>query len=47
MACIVKSGDELRQEQLATQLIAIFRDIFAQNKLPLFLRPYSILVRAG
>ena len=40
---IVKSGDDLRQEQLAMQLITQFQEIFHQADLPLFLRPYDIV----
>eukprot|EP00741_Cyanophora_paradoxa_P023677 tig00021612_g22871.t1 len=41
---IVKSGDDCRQEQLASQLIEVFYNIFREAKLPLWLRPYSVLV---
>lgn len=40
---IVKSGDDLKQEQLAMQLISQFHQIFRQSKLNLWLRPYEIL----
>ena len=40
---IVKSGDDLKQEQLAMQLISQFQQIFEEAKLPLWLRPYDIL----
>lgn len=40
---IVKSGDDLKQEQLAMQLISQFQQIFQEAKLHLWLRPYDIL----
>lgn len=40
---IVKSGDDLRQEQLAMQLITQFQEIFTQAELSLWLRPYEII----
>jgi len=43
MRIIVKSGDDLKQEQLAMQLISQFQQIFQEAKLPLWLRPYEIL----
>lgn len=42
-AVIVKTGDDCRQELLAMQLISIFVDIFATEKLPLWMRPYEVL----
>jgi phosphatidylinositol 4-kinase len=44
---IVKHGDELRQEQLAVQLVAVFLKIWQEARLPLYLRPYSILVTSA
>ncbi|CAD2087446.1 phosphatidylinositol 4-kinase, putative [Plasmodium vinckei brucechwatti] len=41
---IVKGGDDLRQELLASQLIKQFKIIFDNAGLPLWLRPYEILV---
>ncbi|ANQ08740.1 Phosphatidylinositol 4-kinase [Plasmodium coatneyi] len=41
---IVKGGDDLRQELLASQLIRQFKIIFENAGLPLWLRPYEILV---
>jgi len=41
---IVKSGDDCRQELLAVQLIRQFHDIFEASGLPLWLRPYEVLV---
>ncbi|KAJ7945250.1 Phosphatidylinositol 4-kinase beta 1 [Quillaja saponaria] len=44
---IVKSGDDCRQEHLAVQLIYHFYDIFQEAGLPLWLRPYEILVTSS
>ena len=43
-AIIVKSGDDCRQESLATQLIGHFQAIFKESNLPLWLQNYEILV---
>ncbi|KAL6070894.1 Phosphatidylinositol 4-kinase beta, variant 2 [Balamuthia mandrillaris] len=43
MAVIVKSEDDLRQEQLAMQLIKCFKDIWEEAGLPLWLRTYEIV----
>jgi len=40
---IVKSKDDVRQEQFATQLITLFSQIFRKADLPLWLRPYQVL----
>jgi phosphatidylinositol 4-kinase len=40
---IVKSGDDLRQEQLAMQLISLCKQIFEAAQLDLYVRPYEIL----
>lgn len=40
---IVKAGDDLRQEQVAMQLITLVRDIFKEEGLDLWLRPYGIV----
>lgn len=40
---IVKSRDDLRQEQFAAQLIRQFDTIFRDAKLDLWMRPYDIL----
>jgi phosphatidylinositol 4-kinase len=39
----MKSGDDLRQEQLAAQLIRVFDDVFKRNNLPLWLKPYDVV----
>jgi len=44
---IIKHGDDCRQEQLAIQLITQFQKIFQKAKLPLYLRPYHILVTSS
>jgi phosphatidylinositol 4-kinase len=43
VSVIVKAGDDLRQEQLAMQLISLFDQIFKEAKLRVWLRPYDIL----
>ncbi|OQR99035.1 phosphatidylinositol kinase (PIK-J) [Achlya hypogyna] len=40
---IVKSNDDLRQEQFASQLIRQFHEVFREAKLPVFLRPYDVI----
>jgi phosphatidylinositol 4-kinase B len=40
---IIKSGDDLRQEQLAMQLISFFKQTFDSKKLDVWLYPYDIL----
>ncbi|CAG9321147.1 PI4KB_6 [Blepharisma stoltei] len=40
---IVKSGDDLRQEQLAMQLISFFWQTFKEKKLDIYLYAYEIL----
>lgn len=40
---IVKSNDDVRQEQFAIQLINQFDQIFKKKKLDLWLKPYEIL----
>lgn len=44
---IVKSGDDCRQELLAIQLIETFQQIFHEAKLPLWVRPYEVLVTSN
>lgn len=43
ISVIVKGGDDLRQEQLATSIINKFHDIFRKAKLSTWLYPYEIL----
>jgi len=44
---IVKSGDDVRQELLAAQIIHQFRHIFLQMDLPLWLRAIEVLVTSS
>ena len=44
---IAKANDDLRQEFLAMQLIKFFDKIFKEEKLPLYLRPYEILITSS
>uniref|UniRef100_A0A1I7W1V3 Phosphatidylinositol 4-kinase beta n=1 Tax=Loa loa TaxID=7209 RepID=A0A1I7W1V3_LOALO len=41
---IVKTGDDLRQELLAYQLLSVLRNIWIEEKVPLYLKPYKIVV---
>ncbi|XP_049851332.1 phosphatidylinositol 4-kinase beta-like [Schistocerca gregaria] len=43
IGAVVKYGDDLRQEQLATQLIYLFFQIFKNSHIPLWVYPYEIL----
>eukprot|EP01130_Rhizamoeba_saxonica_P001277 TRINITY_DN11158_c0_g1_i1.p1 TRINITY_DN11158_c0_g1~~TRINITY_DN11158_c0_g1_i1.p1 ORF type:complete len:711 (+),score=171.76 TRINITY_DN11158_c0_g1_i1:13-2145(+) len=48
VSVIVKGGDDLRQEQLAMQLIQLFHDIFqAKGLFTLWLRPYMVLATSA
>ena len=40
---IIKAGEDLKQEQFATQLIAVFREIFSQNNVDCWLSSYEII----
>ena len=44
---IVKGGDDVRQEVLASQLVKTFSKIFTEASLPLWLRPYDVVVTAS
>ena len=44
---IAKADDDLRQELLAMQLIKFFDKIFREEKLPLNLHPYEILITSS
>jgi len=44
VSVIFKAGDDLRQEILAMQLIDAFDRVFRAAKLPLSLRPYSVVL---
>jgi phosphatidylinositol 4-kinase len=39
LPCIIKCGDDLRQELLAYQLLALFKDIWHEERAPLWVRP--------
>ena len=40
---IIKAGEDLKQEQFATQLISVFREIFSQNNVDCWLSSYEII----
>ena len=40
---IIKAGEDLKQEQFATQLISVFREIFSQNGVDCWLSSYEVL----
>ena len=44
MGVIVKGNDDLRQEQLAIQLISRLKELFDEAKTSIYLRPYDIFV---
>ena len=44
LSVIVKCGDDLRQELLAYQLLALLQKIWKEERVPLWLRPYKITV---
>lgn len=41
LAAIVKCGDDLRQEMLASQLLMMLQKVWQEERLPLWLRPYK------
>lgn len=43
MPFIVKAGDDLRQEQLAVQLITQLKNIFDEEGVDVFLRPFTVM----
>ncbi|XP_037303095.1 phosphatidylinositol 4-kinase beta-like [Manduca sexta] len=43
LGCIVKVGDDLRQEMLAAQLLRRLQAVWGVERVPLRLRPYDIL----
>eukprot|EP00730_Choanoeca_flexa_P004181 TRINITY_DN11621_c0_g1_i11.p1 TRINITY_DN11621_c0_g1~~TRINITY_DN11621_c0_g1_i11.p1 ORF type:complete len:1015 (+),score=215.08 TRINITY_DN11621_c0_g1_i11:2219-5263(+) len=47
ISAIVKTGDDLRQELLATQLLKLFQKVFKAERLALWLRPLQILVTSN
>ena len=44
---IAKANDDLRQELLTMQLIKFFDKIFKEENIPLYLRPYEILITSS
>lgn len=44
MAMIVKTGDDLRRELLVFQLLCVLEKIWLEEKVPVYVRPYKILV---
>ncbi len=46
-SCIIKGGDDLRQELIAMQMIEQISKIFKKAKLNIFLRPYEIIVTSA
>ncbi len=44
LSVIVKCGDDLRQELMAYQLLVMLKNVWAEERVPLRLRPYRILV---
>lgn len=47
VAVIIKCGDDLRQELMAYQLLATFQKVWEQEHVPLWVRPYRILVMSN
>ncbi|CAO1305697.1 unnamed protein product [Diamesa tonsa] len=43
LSAIVKCGDDLRQELMATQLLQIFKSIWTEENIDLWVRPYQIV----
>ncbi|XP_026481946.1 phosphatidylinositol 4-kinase beta-like [Ctenocephalides felis] len=43
LSVIVKCGDDLRQELMAEQLLRMLQQIWQQERVPLWLRPYQIM----
>ncbi|RWS27853.1 uncharacterized protein B4U80_00959 [Leptotrombidium deliense] len=47
IAAIVKCGDDLRQEMMAYQFLVLLQKIWEQEGVPLWVRPYKILVTSS
>lgn len=47
LPAIVKCGDDLRQELMAYQLLSALQKIWEQERVPLWVRPYKILVTSA
>jgi len=47
LSVIVKCGDDLRQELLAYQYLTLLQKIWKEEHVPLYVRPYKILVLAN
>jgi len=47
LAAIVKCGDDLRQELMAYQFLLCIQNIWQQERVPLWIRPYQILVTSA
>lgn len=47
LAAIVKCGDDLRQELMAYQFLVTLQSIWEQEHVPLWIRPYKILVTSA
>uniref|UniRef100_A0A3Q0KLQ7 Phosphatidylinositol 4-kinase beta n=1 Tax=Schistosoma mansoni TaxID=6183 RepID=A0A3Q0KLQ7_SCHMA len=46
-SAIVKVGDDLRQEQLAYQLLTVLKNIWSMEYVPLWLRPLTVVVTSS
>mgnify|MGYP003468338165 CR=1 FL=1 len=40
---MVQSGDDLRQEYMAMQLISLINEIFVKENIKIWMKPYSII----